>query len=267
MNDKTIPSILKDVLEEEIPSSQVNLWPAVKHDLVAGKHQQNQQGDKMNTLKSRRISRPALLVPLALGLLIIISATPQGQTFAQNVVEFFTRSESTTFPVESYNDVAVAPGEQLPTSMPPAPLISAAEAKVQVGFEFFELPYVPGGFTYLGVRLYGNNVSMDYMTAGYGHLVIMQSQGGFYQSEWNTVPGDNVLPVKIGDLDGELVSQGSFVQYPGENIATWNPDASITRLRWVDSGISIEITLHGDAHHHLDLAGLIELAENLALQP
>ena len=87
--------------------------------------------------------------------------------------------------------------------MPPAPLISAAEAKAQVGFEFLELPYVPGGFTYLGVRLYGNNVSMDYMTAGYGHLVIMQSQGGFYQSEWNTVPGDNVLPVKIGDLDAD----------------------------------------------------------------
>jgi len=104
------------------------------------------------------------------------------------------------------------------------------------------------------------------MTAGYGHLVIMQSQGGFYQSDWNMVPGDDVLPVKIGDVDGELV-QGSFIQYPGENVATWNPDATITRLRWVDNGISIEITLHGDAHHHLDLAGLIQLAESLAIQP
>ena len=37
MDNKNIQSILQDALEEEIPSSQVNLWSAVKASLVAGK--------------------------------------------------------------------------------------------------------------------------------------------------------------------------------------------------------------------------------------
>ena len=90
--------------------------------------------------------------------------------------------------------------ETLPTVEPPAPLISVAEAEAQVGFNVAEIPYVPEGFDYLGARLYGNNVSLDYMTKGYGHMIIMQSQGGFYQSDWDSVPADEILPVKIGDL-------------------------------------------------------------------
>ena len=45
MDSKKIQSILQDALEEEIPASQVNLWPAVKANLVAGKSQLLQQGE------------------------------------------------------------------------------------------------------------------------------------------------------------------------------------------------------------------------------
>jgi hypothetical protein len=266
MSNKKIQSILKDVLEEEIPSSQIDLWPAVKADLVAGKHQQNQQGDTMNTIEPRRLPRFALALSLVLALLVIFIATPQGRSFAQSVLELFTRAESTTFPVEDSQIVSDEPVETSPTALPPAPLISVAEAEAQVGFDIAEFSYVPEGFEYLGVRLYGNNVSMDYMTKGYGHLILMQSQGGFYQSEWDNVPDDAVVPVKIGELDGEIV-QGTFVRYPGETTATWNPDASFTRMRWVNNGIWFEIALHGDAHKYLDLEGLIKLAESLTIQP
>jgi hypothetical protein len=266
MSNKKIQSILKDVLEEEIPSSQVNLWPAVKADLVAGKHQQHQQGDKMNTIKPRRIPRVAFAITLVLALLVVFIATPQGRSFAQSVLELFTRVESTTFPVKDSQIVSGEPNETSPTALPPAPLISVAEAEAQVGFNVAEFPDIPEGFDYLGARLYGNNVSIDYMTKGYGHLIIMQSQEGFYQSDWDNVPADAIVPVKIGELDGEFV-QGTFVRYPGETIATWNPDASFTRMRWVDNGIWFEITLHGDAHEYLDLAGLIKLAESLTIQP
>ena len=109
---------------------------------------------------------------------------------------------------------------------------------------------------------------MDYMTKAYGHLIIMQSQEGFYQSDWDNVPADVVVPVKIGELDGEF-AQGTFVVYPEEITATWNPDASIMRLRWVNNGVWFEIAKHGDVHpiEYLDLAGLIKLAERLTIQP
>jgi hypothetical protein len=94
----------------------------------------------------------------------------------------------------------------------------------------------------------------------------MQSQGGFYQSEWDFIPADAVIPVKIGDLDGELV-QGSFVRYPGETTGTWNPEAAFTHLRWVEDGLWIEISLYGDAHEYLDMEGVLALAENMTIQP
>ncbi len=269
MSNKKIQSILKDVLDEEIPSSQVNLWPAVKADLVAGKYQRNQQGEKMNTIKPRRIPRFALAVTLFLALLVVFFVTPQGRSFAQSVLEFFTRAESTTFPLEDSQMAPMVPDETSPTAAPPAPLISVAEAEAQVGFDIAELPYVPEGFVYLGARLYGNNVNIEYQTPDLGgHLNIMQSQDGFYQSDWDNVPPDAVVSVKIGELDGEFV-QGIFVVYPGETTATWNPDAPILRLRWVNNGVWFEITKSGDVQpiEYLDQAGLIEIAESLTLQP
>lgn len=266
MTLKEIQSILMDVLEEQIPSSEVNLWPAVKAALVAGKHRPNQQGVKVNITKPRRTARFAIAIPLILALLVVLLATPQGRSFAQSLLEFFIRAESTAIPIDETQIELVEPDPAAPTALPPAPLISVAEAEAQVGFNVAELPFVPEGFDFLGARLYGNNVSMDYMTKGYGHLIIMQSHEGFYESDWDRVPADDVLPVKIGELDGELV-QGTFVRYPGETTARWNPDAAFTRLRWVDDGLWIEIALHGDAHQYLDMEGLIRLAESLTTEP
>lgn len=262
MSNQEIQSILKEALEEEIPSSQVNLWPAVEADLLAGKYIQNQQGESMITVKPHRMPRLALAIALFLALLALFFATPQGRSFAQSVLEYFTRSEGRTFPVEESLIAPLTPDETSPTAPPPAPLISAAEAEAQVGFEVAELPETPEGFEYLGARLYGNHVSIEYRTPGYGHLIIKQSLEGYNQSEWGSVPGEVVIPVKIGDIDGEF-SQGTFVVYPGETNATWNPEATIVRLRWVNEGVWFEIALYGEAVEFFDMEGLIRLAESL----
>ena len=57
MDDKEIQSILQDVLEEEIPASQIQLWPAVNANLLAGKRRTCFQGEKMNTTKTLRMPR------------------------------------------------------------------------------------------------------------------------------------------------------------------------------------------------------------------
>jgi hypothetical protein len=269
MDDRKIQSILQDALEEEIPSSQVQLWPAVRADLVAGKHQPLQQGEKMNTVKPRRIPRLAFAISTIAALLVLALVTPQGRSFAQNVLQFFTRAESRTFPLQPSQVVTSEPDLAAPTVAPPAPLTSVAEAEARVGFGVAELSFVPDGFNTLGARLYGNAVSIEYEAqGGGGNLIIMQSQEGFYQSDWDKVPADAVVPVKIGELDGEF-ARGTFVVYAGETSATWNPDAPILRLRWVKDGVWFEMTKFGDvkAIETLDQAGLIELAESLAIQP
>ena len=268
MNSKKIRSILQDALEEEIPSTQVNLWPAVKASLVAGKHQL-QQGEKMNTTRPHRIPRLRFAILVIVALLAVAFATPQGRTFAHSILQFFMRAESTTVPLRPSQIVTSEPDPSAPTAEPPAPLISVAEAEAQVGFGVAELPFVPDGFNYLGARLYGNAISIEYEAqGGGGNLIIMQSQAGFIQSDWDKVPANAIVPVKIGGLDGEFV-RGTFVVYAGETSATWNPNAPILRLRWVKDGVWFEMTKFGDvkAIETLDQAGLIELAESLAIRP
>jgi hypothetical protein len=184
-------------------------------------------------------------------------------------LQFFTRAEDTTVPVPPSKPAVVESDLAAPTVEPPAPLISVAEAEAQVGFDVAELPFVPDGLDYLGARLYGENVSVEYQTPDYaGHLIIMQSQSGFLQSAWDSVPADAVVPVKIGELDGEF-TKGTFVVYAGDDAATWEPEARMLRLRWVQDGVWIEMTKTGyaEAIAYLDQAGMIELAESLAAKP
>jgi len=269
MDKKNIQSILQDVLEEEIPSNEINLWPAVKADLVVENHLLLQHGEKMDTTRIRRFSKIAMATLLVVALLAVAFLTPPGRALAQNIIQFFTRTENDSFLLQPSQIVKEEPDLTAPTAAPPAPLISVAQAEAQAGFNAAELPFVPDGFNYLGARLYGNAINIEYETPGKGgHLNIKQSQEGFVQSDWDRVPANAIVPVKIGDLDAEFV-QGTFVVYPGETSATWNPDAPILRLRWVKNDIWFEMTKSGNvgAIEYLNQAGMIELAKSLVFEP
>jgi hypothetical protein len=269
MNDETIRSALQEALDESIPPSEIDLWPTVRANLVAGNHHRVQQGDEMNTKRVHRTRRFALAGAMIVALLAAALLTPQGRALSQSILQFFSQADDTTIPVPPPPVAAGEPGLSAPTVEPPAPLISVAEAEAQVGFDVAELSFVPDGLDYLGARLYGDTVSVEYQTPDYaGHLIIMQSQSGFLQSEWDSVPADAVVPVKIGELDGEF-TKGTFVVYAGDEAATWEPEARMLRLRWVQDGVWIEMTKTGyaEAIDYLDQAGLIELAESLTVKP
>jgi hypothetical protein len=225
----------------------------------------SRQGERMDLTQPRRLSRVAFASLMVVALLSLVFITPQGRALAQSILHFFTRAESNTFPVEP-PQAPENPGDpSMPTAEPPAPLVNVAEAEMQAGFDAAELPLVPEGFNYLGARLYGNTISIEYEAqGGGGNLIIMQSKEGFLQSDWDRVPAETVTPVKIGDLDGEF-AQGTFVVPAGESSAVWNPDAAILRLRWMQGGVWVEMTKFGDveAIEYLDQSGMIELAERL----
>jgi hypothetical protein len=269
MDSKKIQSILREALEEQIPPSHVNLWPVVKADLVAREHPLLQRGEKMRTIEPRRVPRVAFAILMIVALLVVALVTPQGRSFAQSVWQFFARAESTTFPLGPSQIITSEPAASAPTAEPPAPLTSVAEAEAEVGFRVAELPFVPEGYNFLGARLYGDTVSIEYEAqGGGGHLIIRQSREGFSQSDWEKVPASAIFPVKIGELDGEF-AEGTFVAYTGETSAQWNPDAPILRLRWLQDGVWFEMSKFGDvqAVEYLGQAGLIKLAESLAIKP
>jgi hypothetical protein len=268
MDNKELKSILQDALEEQMPASQVNLLPAVQARLVARKQSLVQQGENMNKIRNQKLIFSAIAI---VALLAVALITPQGRAFAQSVLHLFTRAESDTLPLQPWQ---IPPSEIVQadsTALPPSQLITIiADAERLAGFDAAELVSTPEGFTFLGARLYGNVISLEYEAqGGGGNLIIMQSREGYVQSDWDKVPPDAVVtPVKVGELDGEFV-QGTFVAYAGDTLATWNPEAAILRLRWIRDGIWFEMTKFGDVEsiEYLDQAGLIELAKNMTFAP
>ena len=261
MDKKNIQSILKDALETDVPADEIQLWPALKANLVAGQ----QQGEKMKSNRSRIVYATATIIVL----LTLILLTPQGRAFAQDVLQFFTRAEETSFPLAPDQIVLEAPAPNEPTAIPPVPLVSIEEAEEQVGFDAAELPAIPKGFNYLGARVYGNAINIEYEAIGGGSTIILrQSKDGFYQSEWEKKPEDAIQQVKVGDVDGEFV-QGTFVVYPEETSATWKPDASILILRWNKDNTWFEITKFGNVEvvEYLGQNEMIALAESLVYLP
>ena len=269
MDDKKIQSILQDALEEEIPSPEIRLWPGILASLVAGKKTSNQQGEKMNSTQPRRLQRVAYTVLMMAALAAMAFITPQGRAFAQEILQFFSRAESNSFPLSPSQIPGDDPNESIPTAEPPAPLVSVQQAELQAGFDAAELPSIPAGFEYLGARVYGNAIHLEYEAqGGGGNLMITQLKDGFIQSDWDQVPAEAIVPVNIGGLDAEF-AQGTFIVPAGATSATWNPDAPILRLRWVKDGIWFEMAKFGDVERieYLDQEGLIALAESMTYNP
>lgn len=218
----------------------------------------------MKSTTSRRTRRAALTTLAVLALMAAALTTPPGRALAQSILQFFNRAEGNTFPLQPDQRVPPASAEAA-TAMPPSALVPITEAEPSAGFDAAELPSTPQGFTYLGARLYGQAISIEYEAqGGGGNLIIMQSREGYTQSDWDQVPADAVVPVKVGELEAEY-AQGTFVVFGSDAVATWNPDAPVQRLRWVKDGIWFEMTKFGDVEpiEYLDMKGMIALAESL----
>lgn len=220
------------------------------------------RGREMNTRKWYPTLRIAFTLAATAAILAFVFVTPWGRTLAQSALRFFARTERMTFPLEPSQVVTSVPDAPAATAQPPAPLVSIAEAETQAGFDVAELPFVPDGFHYLGARVYDSAVSLEYQAqGGGGSLIVMQSPEGFVQSRWDEVPDHAIVPVRIGEVEGEF-ARGTFVVYAGDDTATWNPDAPILRLRWVKDGIWFQMTRFGDVETitHLDRDDLTQLA-------
>lgn len=265
MDRKKLKSRLQDAVEQEIPSSQIDLLPNVKDRLVPGT---TRQGEKMTFTSSRRRRRVALAA-LAVGAFLAVAfVTPQGRAVAQTVLQLFRRADSYERPLET-EQIPPTPGEWEPTVPPPAPLVSVSEAERTAGFDAKELPMVPMGFTFDGAMAGPGGISIQYQAQGHGgQLIINQSTDGFMESEWDQAPAEFISPAKVGELYAEVV-QGAYVVYPGEMTARWNPDVPILRLRWIEGGTWFEMAKFGGVESiaYLDRNGLIALAESMTYAP
>src|SRR5688572_24222400 len=232
MDNKIIQSILQDVLEEQFPSSQIQLWPAVEVSLVAGKHPLAQRGEKMDSPKRRRLQRTAFAILIIAALLTIAFITPQGRAFAQSILQFFVRTETDTLPVppvptEPVTWVEMTPGVVHPTktALPPMaifaddcgdfpnPTCSVEQMREKVDFEVKELRSIPEGMYFIGATGGPDTVFLKYeFENNSGGLTIFEERWSGQPAEGTSEVGASAIvePVHIDDLDGEYF-RGSFV--------------------------------------------------------
>jgi hypothetical protein len=285
MDNKNIQSILQDVLEGQIPSSQIQLWPAVKASLVADKHSLVQRAEKMDSPKRQRLQRTAFTILIIAALLTIAFITPQGRAFAQSILQFFVRTASDSLPVptEQVTWVEVTPGFVHPTrtALPPMaifaddcgdfpiPTCSVEQIREKVDFPVKELRNIPEGMYFIGTTGGPDTVFLKYeFENNSGGLTIFEERWSGQPAQGTSEVGASAIveTVQIGDLDGEYF-RGSFVMQAGESETTWDPDFGAETLRWVDGSISYTLQYDFTSQMPLGKEVLVALAESMTTEP
>ncbi len=223
----------------------------------------------------------------ALALLLLLFATPQGQAWAQSLLRFFTRSESNTLPapteiplvwVEQTPGVPAATPTPLPTLTGAAfsnecgdyrsPRCSIEQIRNKVNFPVKELGVIPASMYFVGATGGPDHVTILYDTQDHSGAIFLTQErwtGSAAQTAWNIGPNAVVETVHIGRNPGEYV-KGSFTYRAGESQETWNENAGMQNLRWVDNGVYIVLQRVGP-DGQFDRDGMVALAESLTAMP
>lgn len=269
MSNKKIRSVLDDALEQQIPSSQIKLWPAVRANLVAGKHSLVQQGEKMNPRK--RPQRVAFVTVTVVFLLSLAFVTPQGRAFAQSVLQFFTRTESDTFyqPVSdlTFEDTTPFHAE---CGISIHPTCSVEQVRSKVDFEVKELSVLPEGMFFEGATGGPDFIELAYLHEDRdrmgGELSVIVEATGRPSAIGTGIAAKSspIEPVQIGDLPGEYYTGILFQDEQGN--VNWLPNDPTATLRWEDGGSTYTLVYYS-RRHPLTKEDLVRLAESMTLEP
>ena len=277
-----LQSMLIHLAQDAALPSDIDLWPTIQARLAEGKtfsktEEPEMKASTTNLKRFRAALIGALTLLLALGMIFIL---PQGRAWANNILRFFTPSQSNTFSLPTqdtapkttvtptFDTPALAGCEEESASLTYRCAVGSAEAAL--GFDVRELPSVPEGFAFASASANPsqNMIHITYARDG-GELSITQVNGASTASVWDTtwsaVPPDSVEKVQINGVDGEYVRGMFVVKSQTGTKAEWEPDAPVQRLRWREGDVLFEIQMAGLPGDN-DLIGkdwVISLAESL----
>lgn len=232
----------------------------------------------MTPNRFRRAAFAALALALAF---IILSLTPQGQAFAQELLSYFTMVSGETLP--AMPTAIPAPTYTLEVELMPlqpdlaeledcgqviSPLSSTficqlQDAQAKLGFEVRSFParYVQEQFRFMEVYPEYRIAVIHF--SGYS---LSQGIGDFPED----CPGcavyeEAVQPVQVGAYQAEYAA-GSFI-FEEDKSMIWNPNAQHYALRWKEGEHWYALSLEESASNGLKpveiKAKIIQLAENL----
>jgi len=261
MDNKKIQSILQDAVEEKIPSSDINLWSAVKPGLVAGT---NQQGEKMNTTRQRYISRFTFAVLTMVILLTVALITPQGRALAQSLLQLFVRADKDSYPLQAWQ---MTPPAQTSLESPFKYSVQAAESIA--GYDVLSPIEPPTGMVFIGAsyddkfhivaQAFGRSIDYFELSIWQQPLENYQPCGDISQLCENMLGGNlagasaDIQTVQVGDWTGEYVEG---VWELTDNGPVWNPTPYAKTLRWKTDTMIFELVYNGVDFSRDDLVAL-----------
>jgi hypothetical protein len=264
MNEKTTRTILRNLSEQKAPGIEIDLWPAIRSRLQASG--QIEQGGNSMSVKTKFTPRQAIAITLGVILMVVFfSATPPGRAVAQNILQFFTRSESDQLPLQ---DFQLTPTSGTP-SPDPASILNAqpdiTEVQQKASFQIYVPAWIPDQFYFEGASIEENRpivrifYSLDETTNG---LVLRQEPVPMTdECELCGKVGAEatIQEVTIAGVYGEYVKGVWKLTDQG---AVWESDPYLKRMRWQDHGMAFELVFMGPPDA-LSKEEMIAIAESL----
>jgi len=235
----------------------------------------------MNT-KNARLRSHLLTASVSAMLLamVLVFTNPRVQAFAQEILQFFTPTQSNTFSLPTQDTTS----EITATPTFTAPVLAGCEdvsasltyrcavgiAEVALGFDVREWLSDPEGFTFVSALANPTQSQLILTYARDGsELTVTQIRGdpaiSAWELSWGAVPVESVEKVRINGFDGEYVRGMFVVKSQTGTEAVWEPDAPIQRLRWREGDMIFEIQMGGliGDDESIGKDWLISLAESL----
>ena len=250
MNKNEMRTLLKDLTEQKAPAAQIDLWPAIQAHLPMSQPEPS-RGTIMKTQSQFRRWKPAYLLLSVILIGALFFAFPQGRVWAQEFLQFFSRTQTDALPVQTWQltpQPTLAPGTAMPDpeSILEAKL-SVKEVEDQSGFDVKEPTWLPEHLALVGATYDPQRflVRIFYRLEESNGLVLKEE---FYSSPDTCVlcnevgASASVETVKIGNGTGEYV-QG--VWKLTENGPIWENDPYLQTLRWQADGAAYELLYMG----------------------
>jgi hypothetical protein len=199
---------------------------------------------------------------------LIFAATPQGYAVAQDVLQFFTRTESDSY-YAPYEDVPfedTTPFHEQ-CGIPIFPKCSVEQIRGMVDFEVKEIGAIPESLYFVGSTGGPDFVELKY---GYedrrhGNLSVGVEAVGRPSAIGTGIAAKSapIEQVQIGDLPGEYYTGILFQDEQGN--VTWLPNDPTQVLRWEDGGSTYTLIYYSTTIL-LTKEDLIALAESMTTE-
>ncbi len=277
--------MMQKLAEKEVPSASINLWHSLEQNLVKRKRNLSKQGEIY--MKPRIFNRRPFQWALGVTLTVVcgftlLFAIPQGKALAQNILQFFSRSqtEQQTVPLvdaglqTAPEEAAVEPAQEQAAVLEEgcgsalSPACTPEKLQEAAGFPL-KFPQNLKDMRFTGAAVLTNGALLQY-EGSYGVLLLAQTLPGEDAAQtWTIGQGATVESVSVHNQPAEYVQGGWMGLGINDADMSWDASLPTQTLRWGLNGI--EFTLvnfpaqSAGGPVGFDLAQMQQMAEEIGV--